>query len=68
MPNSQQPKGRTGRPTIDLHAGAGEAPTIGTRIPRHLLAALDTEATRRGLPRSVAVREALAAWLNEATG
>jgi hypothetical protein len=54
----------TGRPSIDPHAGAGEAPTIGTRIPRGLLVALDAEATRRGLPRSVAVREALAAWID----
>lgn len=54
----------TGRPSIDPHAGAGEAPTIGTRIPRSLLVALDAEAIRRGLPRSVAVREALAAWID----
>jgi len=32
-------------------------------MPRHLLAALDAEATRRGLPRAVAVREAIAAWV-----
>ncbi len=53
-----------GRPSIDPHADVGRhAPTIGTRMPRHLLDALDDAATRRGLPRSVAVREALAAWI-----
>jgi metal-responsive CopG/Arc/MetJ family transcriptional regulator len=56
---------RIGRPPIDPHAGAGHAPTIGTRMPRHLLAALDAEADRRGLARSVAVREALAAWIDD---
>jgi hypothetical protein len=54
---------RTGRPPIDPHTGAGVAPTIGIRMPRQLLEALDAEADRRGVPRSVAVREALVAWV-----
>jgi hypothetical protein len=53
----------TGRPPLDPHAGAGSSPIVGTRLPPHLLAALDAEATRRGLPRAVAVREALAEWI-----
>jgi hypothetical protein len=57
-------KHRTGRPPLDPHAGAGSAPVVGTRMPRHLLDALNEAATRRGLPRAVAVREALAAWID----
>ena len=53
----------TGRPPLDPHAGAGSAPVVGTRMPRHLLDALNEAATRRGLPRAVAVREALAEWI-----
>lgn len=53
-----------GRPNLGSpHTGAGSAPVVGTRVPAHLLDALDDAATRRGLPRSVAVREALAAWI-----
>ena len=60
-------KRRTGRPTIDPsidpYAKVGRAPVIGTRLPRPLLAALDAEAPRRGLARSVAVRLALVEWI-----
>ena len=52
------------RRSIDPHHDVGQhSPTIGTRMPRHLTIELDAAAKRRGLARSVAVREAIAAWI-----
>lgn len=37
---------------------------LTARVPSSLIEALTAEAERRGIPRSLAVREALALWLD----
>lgn len=52
------------RPKLDPDGPEGNAPRLTTRVPSALRDAATAEAERRGVTLSVAVREALALWLD----